>query len=225
MEKIKVADFDVIIHKNALSRSLRLRVDRTGQLVLSMPKWVSVKQGIRFVTEQSDWIEQQLQKRPRQWMFQNGMTVCFLGQNLTIMHDAHARRGVWIEGDILHVSGDETFLHRRVCDFMKRAAYPVIQKHALALAAQINEKISKITLKDVSTRWGSCSADKKLVFCWRLALAPDFVLDYIIAHEVAHLREMNHGPAFWRLTTTLTPHKADANIWLRKHGAWLQALK
>jgi predicted metal-dependent hydrolase len=76
-------------------------------------------------------------------------------------------------------------------------------------------------VKDTSSRWGSCTSDRSLSFSWRLLMAPDFVQDYVVAHEVAHLRHMNHGTEFWRLVGELTPHQAAARDWLHRHGPGL----
>ncbi|MGN1063532.1 MAG: M48 family metallopeptidase, partial [Alphaproteobacteria bacterium] len=111
----------------------------------------------------------------------------------------------------------------RVRDFIKRTAYEYIQAKALKMAAELGKCPTKITLRDTSSRWGSCSSDKHLSFCWKLALAPDYVLDYIIAHEVSHLCEMNHSPSFWATVGRLNVRQADAQIWLRKNGTELQA--
>jgi predicted metal-dependent hydrolase len=95
------------------------------------------------------------------------------------------------------------------------------------MAAKIDRDVVKVNVRDTSSRWGSCTHGGRLSFCWRLILAPDHVLTYVIAHEVAHLKHMNHGRHFWRTVDELMaqediPHKsASARQWLRLHGASL----
>jgi predicted metal-dependent hydrolase len=96
---------------------------------------------------------------------------------------------------------------------------------ARAMAAQLGRKVTRISVRDTTSRWGSCSRGGALSFCWRLILAPDAVFTYVVAHEVAHLAHMNHGPAFWRTVDKLMPPglgtPRSARDWLRRHGAVL----
>ncbi|MEJ0043753.1 MAG: M48 family metallopeptidase [Rhizomicrobium sp.] len=94
---------------------------------------------------------------------------------------------------------------RRLTDFLKREAKRVLEPLSHDYAARIGAKVRRVSVRDTASRWGSCSANQTISYCWRLILAPDFVLDYVVAHEVAHLREMNHGPRFWKLVRTLVP--------------------
>lgn len=216
-------NFTVKITKSARSKNLRLRVDKTGAVHLSMPKWTLKSTGLKFVQDNLEWIQEQLEKIKPTKRFENGMTIEILGQSVVICHTPDKRGACHIHNGQLFVSGGAEHLHRRVRDFIIRLAHPHIQEKAIQMAAQLGEKTSKITLKDTSSRWGSCSSTKHLNFCWKLALAPDYVLDYIIAHEVSHLKEMNHSDKFWTVVGTLGVHRADAEIWLRKNGSDLQA--
>ena len=89
----------------------------------------------------------------------------------------------------------------------------------------IDRKINKVTLKDMTSRWGSCSSAGNLNFCFKLAFAPLFVVDYLIAHEVAHLKEMNHSNAFWETVALMNTEQAKAQSWLRKNGSDLMKIK
>ena len=109
-------------------------------------------------------------------------------------------------------------------DFLKAEARREIGVRARAKAGQLGMPIKAIALRDTRTRWGSCSRKGGLTFSWRLILAPEFVLDYVVAHEVAHLKEMNHGPRFWALCESLTTADAKvARAWLRANGGALHA--
>jgi hypothetical protein len=94
-------------------------------------------------------------------------------------------------------------------------------RRARRLAAQLDRKVARITVRDTTTRWGSCSATGNLAFSWRLIMAPEAVLHYVVAHEVAHLVEMNHGPRFWKLVERLVPHVGRQRAWLNCNRAWL----
>ena len=125
----------------------------------------------------------------------------------------------------MFVGGEKEFLHRRVCNFAKKELLKYIYEKSTSYAALIDKKINKITLKDVSSRWGSCSSKGNLNFCFKLAFAPIFVVDYLIAHEVAHLKEMNHSAAFWQTVALMETEQAKASNWLRKNGADLMKIK
>jgi predicted metal-dependent hydrolase len=119
------------------------------------------------------------------------------------------------------VKGDPAHLARRVRDHLRQLAARELAQRARACAERIDKKIARITVRDTKSRWGSCSASGALSFSWRLIMAPDSVIDYVVAHEVAHLVEMNHGPRFWRLVRTLVPDAAAPRAWLKRHRARL----
>ena len=213
---------NIIIKRIIGSHHLRLSVNKRGQIVLRIPFFCPKGVAMRFLDSHQNWIAEQKQKRRARLVFQNGMPISILGQSVVIQHCPEKRAGVYIDGENLIVSGDAAFLNRRVSDFVKRRTAQYIDALARQLAGKIDQKINKITLKDTTSRWGSCSGKKNLNFCWRLGLAPKYVLDYIVAHEVAHLQEMNHSPAFWRVVSQLCDRRSDAEIWLRRQGHTLR---
>ncbi|MGH7048026.1 MAG: M48 family metallopeptidase, partial [Stellaceae bacterium] len=119
--------------------------------------------------------------------------------------------------------GDPAHLARRVRDALATLARNELARRARKLAAQIGRKIAGIGVRDTRSRWGSCSSSGNLSFSWRLILAPEPVIDYVVAHEVAHLAEMNHGRRFWRLVEHLMPDHAAPRAWLDRHRAQLLA--
>jgi predicted metal-dependent hydrolase len=138
-----------------------------------------------------------------------------------IRHVTEGRGGAWLADGALHVTGGQEFLARRVGDFLRAEARRRLSALVAQKAALADVPVARITIKDTRTRWGSCTADGALAFSWRLLMAPDFVQDYVAAHEVAHLRHMNHGSRFWALVDRLTPHTRQAIPWLQMHGASL----
>ncbi len=223
MKKIIKGDLELFFKKDLRTKSIRLRLNKQGEVILTAPYFCSEKKALAFAWDNADWIRAQRAQIPQQRTFQNGMLITLLGHPVTITHCPTAKRGVWIEDDKLYVSGEDDFLHRRVRDFIKKQLRGYIQNYAPELAAQINQSVGRITIRDTSSRWGSCSSKHDLNFCWKLALAPEFVLNYIVAHEVAHLTEMNHGPRFWALVGQINNDRATAQIWLRKNGRELQS--
>ena len=139
-----------------------------------------------------------------------------------IRHHPDRRGGAWLEEGELHITGQPEFLARRALDFLRAEAGRRLSVLARAKAARAGVIPGRIAIKDTSSRWGSCAPDKSLALSWRLLMAPAFVQDYVVAHEVAHLRHMNHGPRFWDLVAQLTPHTTAAMTWLRNEGARLQ---
>jgi predicted metal-dependent hydrolase len=121
----------------------------------------------------------------------------------------------------IHVAGETAFVARRVSDFLRAEARRSITRLVAEKAALAGVRPARITLKDTTSRWGSCAANRNLAFSWRLVMAPPFVQDYVSAHEVAHLRHMNHGPHFWALVSEITPHTVPAMAWLRSEGVRL----
>ncbi|MBQ7412788.1 MAG: M48 family metallopeptidase [Alphaproteobacteria bacterium] len=210
-------DKKITIRSSIRTTHLRLTVRPTGQVILTIPLFCSRRTALDFLNAHQDWIDRQLKERKPSLTFSNGMTLSVLGQKVTICHDEQ-QHGTEIHNGTLLVGGDPAFINRRVTDFIKRETTRYIEDKARKLALKTGKSIHRITLKDTTSRWGSCSARQNLNFCWRLGMAPLFVLDYIIAHEVAHLSEMNHGPKFWRLVSELCTSRAEAEIWLRRNG-------
>jgi predicted metal-dependent hydrolase len=125
---------------------------------------------------------------------------------------------------VLTVPGDPAHLSRRLTDYLKAEARREIGIRARDKAARIERRVAAVTLRDTRSRWGSCNSAGRLNFSWRLIMAPEFVLDYVVAHEVAHLAEMNHGPKFWRLCAQLSgADPTTARAWLKRHGPELHA--
>lgn len=225
MKKIKIKEFEIHFFKKIGQKTIRLRLDRKGRILLSAPFLCSEKKATNFAESNLEWLRTQTQKVPGSSLFQAGQKIMLLGKTYTIIHTPDQKRGVFINEDNLYVSGSTEFLHRRIRDFAKKQLLNYIQEKAFEMAAQIHQKPAKITLRDTVSRWGSCSSKKNLSFCWKLALAPQYVIDYLIAHEVSHLQEMNHGKAFWETVALFHTQQAEAQIWLRRNGRELQKWK
>jgi predicted metal-dependent hydrolase len=139
----------------------------------------------------------------------------------TIVHRPGARGSVWRDGETIIVAGDPAHLARRLRDWLKLEARRDLLAASERYAQAMEARFSRLSVRDQSSRWGSCSAGGNLSYSWRLIFAPAFVLDYVAAHEVGHLRHMDHGPRYWRLVLTHCPRAREAQHWLRCHGAGL----
>lgn len=214
----------LIFRRKAGTARISLRLDKTGAVVATYPFFYPLRKVKQFVNAHADWIEKQRARLPPQRVFSDGQKITIAGREAVLVH-APTGRGTHIFGQALHVGGAPEFFHRRVCDFVKKETLAYIAPRAEEYAKALGVAHGRIALRDTSSRWGSCSGRKTLNFCWKIGLAPDYVIDYLVAHEVAHLCEMNHGDAFWATVARLPVRRADAEIWLRRHGRDLQAVK
>jgi predicted metal-dependent hydrolase len=215
----------LLIRVNPRARRLLLRVDAADRAVeLVLPRGVSAESGLRFLRAQRVWIATRLAALPRLVPFVEGAIVPVLGTPHRIRResDPHAPPVTRLDGEI-RVRGDPAHLARRVRDYLIGVARQEMTRRARLLAERIGRQITRVTVRDTTSRWGSCSATGCLSFSWRLILAPESVLDYVVAHEVAHLAEMNHGPRFWRLVRSLTPDHDGPRAWLNRHRGRLFA--
>lgn len=219
----------VQIKRVASARRFTLRVRAaTRDAVLTMPPRGSLSRAKIFVERHAAWIGARLERLPVPTPFGPGAAVPLRGVSHEIVHRPGARGTVWIEaGDEtaaapkLCVSGAPPFVGRRVQDFLVRQARADLVVAVTRHTATLGVKVRRMTMRDTSTRWGSCSSSGSLNFSWRLVMAPPHVLDYLAAHEVAHLVHMNHSDAFWALTERLMPDYRRAEAWLKAHGMGL----
>lgn len=209
----------VAIRLSARARRISLRVsggERGVELVL--PHGASIDAGLKFLDQQRGWVAARVAALPTAAPFVDGAVVPVRGVPHRIRHEA--ARGappvVIADGEIM-VRGDPAHLGRRVRDHLIRLAREELSARARICAERLGRKIGRIGVRDPNSRWGSCSSAGNLSFSWRLVLAPDAVIDYVVAHEVAHLAEMNHSARFWRLVETLAPDSAGPRAWLKRH--------
>jgi predicted metal-dependent hydrolase len=212
------------IRRHRQARRYTLRIDAaTREVVLTMPPRGSVKEAKEFAQKHGGWIAARLKRLPAAAPFAHDSEVPLRGISHRIVHRRGERGTVWTDGDaqgrkLLCVAGEAAHVNRRVGDFLKREAQCDLEAASRRYAAKVGARLARICVRDQSSRWGSCSNTGVLSFSWRLILAPPFVLDYLAAHEVSHLIELNHSPRFWRLVERLCPHVGRAKVWLDVHG-------
>jgi predicted metal-dependent hydrolase len=209
--------------RNDRARRVTLRIDPAeGMVVVTLPPRAGRRAGMALLMTHADWVTDRIARLPSIIRFGDGESIPFDGKPCRIRHMPQARGAAWLADGELHVTGAQEFLCRRVTDFLRAEARRRFTAMVATKSAATALHPRRVTVKDTSSRWGSCAPDGSIALCWRLIMAPAFVQDYVVAHEVAHLRHMNHGPRFWALVAQLTPHTAAAMKWLRTEGAQLQ---
>jgi predicted metal-dependent hydrolase len=221
--KIDGRMLEVSLRLNPRARRMIVKVNpATGEVVVIAPSRRGLEHALDFARGEKDWIAGQLAKVPGPVALVPGAIVPFRGKPHEIRAAARGPAPVWREDGIIWVRGRSAHASRRVLDFLKREARTLFEARALEYAALLDRRPARITVRDTASRWGSCSSTRSLSFSWRLILAPDFVLDYVVAHEVAHLREMNHSARFWAHVRTIVPELDAPQDWLKLHGRELQ---
>jgi predicted metal-dependent hydrolase len=194
------------------------RVDKPDGVVVTLPNGVSWEEGLHFAQAKQDWISTQILTLPDKIYFTDGATIPFAGIDHHIRHVPRARRGVWCEDNEIRVSGPLSHLPRRTKDWLKKEARRKITLLTRKIAPIRGLTPGRISIRDTRSRWGSCAVNGNLSFSWRLVLAPEYIIEYVVAHEVAHLAEHNHSPQFWAVVDSLTPHCKEGRKWLKVHG-------
>jgi predicted metal-dependent hydrolase len=213
---------EVTMRLNPRARRLIVKVHpSTGEISVTAPSQRSLDRALDFAQGEASWISRQLARVPAPVALVPGARLPFRGREHTIVkgeggsvrHDPDAAE--------LRVGGRDEHVPRRLADFLKKESRRVLAEQSRDYALRIGATVNRVTTRDTASRWGSCSANRHISYCWRLILAPDFVRDYVVAHEVAHLREMNHGPRFWRIVRSLAADIEAPQAWLRQHGTAL----
>jgi predicted metal-dependent hydrolase len=210
-------------HRQARRYTLRIQAT-TREIILTIPPRGTLKEAGEFARQHGAWIAARLGRLPEAAPFADGAVVPLRGEPHRIVHRRGMRGTAWAEvgadGErLLCVAGNAPHIDRRVGDFLRRQAKRDLEAASRQFAAALGVAVKRVSVRDQSSRWGSCSTTGVLSFSWRLILAPRSVLTYLAAHEVAHLIEMNHSPRFWGLVERICPEHERAKAWLDAHGA------
>jgi predicted metal-dependent hydrolase len=217
--------FPVRLRRHRQARRYTLRIQATTrEVILTIPPRGTLKEASAFALKHGGWIAARLGRLPKAAPFADGAVLPFRGVPHRIAHRPGARGTVWTETDaggepLLCVAGQAPHIDRRIGDFLRREARRDLEFASQRFASDLGVVLRRVVVRDQSSRWGSCSTTGVLSYSWRLVLAPNEVLDYLAAHEVAHLVEMNHSAKFWRLVQRLYPGHEAARAWLDAHGA------
>jgi predicted metal-dependent hydrolase len=203
---------------------MSLRIDeRAGDIILIWPRRTSERSARKFVDENRPWIEKHRARLFKKEPLKAGDIISVLGNDYLLAHRAGRGTAVFEDKKII-VYGDARFFWRRLKDFLKKEAEKALAEKAREKSFRMGKECKGIRVIDPKTRWGSCGHDGRLMFSWRLILAPPDVMDYVVAHEVAHLLHMNHSKKFWALCASLTPDARASKNWLKAHGKNLMAV-
>lgn len=210
----------VVLKKSARARRFSLRISNVdGTVSLTMPKRAAKRDALAFAAAQEGWMRKHLDKQPDRITPVFGGTILIDGQPVPLLQGL-GRTVVFSEGTLL-VPGTEEQLAGKLRAYLKTLARDRLSQASERYAAMVGRKVSRITLRDTRSRWGSCTSDGNLMYSWRLVMAPRAVQDYVAAHEVCHLLEMNHSPAYWAHVAAIYPDYQAQRQWLRNNGAQL----
>lgn len=210
---------EVMLKRSARARRFSLRVSRLdGRVSLTIPLRAREGEAMAFLRGQEGWLRQTLAALPSAApaLVGIGCTIPVEGQLLTV--EAVAGRGVRLHGEALQVPGDPAQAGARLKAWLRVLARDRLAGATARHAASLGVRVNSLALRDTRSRWGSCSAAGRLMFSWRLVMAPPAVLDYVAAHEVAHLVEMNHSPAYWSVVERIYPEWRPQRAWLHAKG-------
>lgn len=224
--------YRIALRRNARATRFTLRIKAASlEVVLTAPPRSRLSDVRKFAAEHAEWIHAKLKQIPESIPFQHGSVIPVRGVDHQIVHLRTERGLVSLERPsvesaplrpfFLYVSGYEEHVERRTSDFLKTLAEGDIRSAVRKHCNTLNIPPPRAAIRDTVSRWGSCSSSGALNFSWRLIFAPPFILDYLAAHEVAHLREMNHSKRFWDIVENLCPETRSAEEWLDEHGASL----
>ncbi len=216
----------LLVREHGRAKRIILRLPPgEGRAVVSVPPGVALADGLAFAESRREWIARHLERRGAAVPFAHGQVIPYRGEEHLVVHVPGQRGTVWREevggARRLCVAGAEEHLPRRLTDWLKKQARQELLRSCRHYAQVMEVRFSRLSVRDQKSRWGSCSSRGALNFSWRVILAPPMVLDYLAAHEVAHLREMNHSQRFWRLVAAHCAHWKEAEEWLKRHGAAL----
>ena len=221
---ISGAPVTVTLRTNARAKRLVLRLAKDGKgAVLTVPKRVARHKVLSFLDKSKDWLEQQLVREQSKVGLSTTGILPLRGEPYKVVATGGRRGVVSLDHGrkTIHVPGDPAHVDRRLKDWLKTHALEELTVASRRYAVAMETDVKRISVRDQKSRWGSCSAAGDLSYSWRLILAPTFILEYVVAHEVAHRLHMNHGTRFWRLVMKHNPDVHAAKIWFRQHGPTL----
>lgn len=220
MDMIELTDppVRVRISRNPRARRFTLRLESAGKgAVLTVPPGVPDRESRAFLDRHANWLRRALDRQPQAIWVDEGTVLPIAGVQTQVVRETGRRGAPRLQDGKLVLCGKGA-IGPRVGQWLKLRARDALQPTVNAYAEQLGKRMKRIALRDTKSRWGSCSTSGTISFSWRLAMAPPQILDYVAAHEAAHLVEMNHSPAYWNVVTRLMPDWDRHRSWLRQHG-------
>jgi predicted metal-dependent hydrolase len=205
-----------ILKRSLQSRQLWLQIHPEKGLCVTMPRHYNQENITAYLTSKSRWILRHLNRLKNEFPFIEVNTetpqvpVCYQGNPIPSCGEDHKKSYCLLDGTVVDYNG--------VLSWLRQQAMEVIPARALQYKRIIGVNYTKISIRDQKTRWGSCSHKGNLNFNWRLIMAPEPVLDYVIIHELCHLKRMSHNKAFWNEVAKYCSEWRDQRCWLNKHS-------
>ncbi len=220
---LRADDLEYTIRRSARARRVNVRVDAGGAVEVVLPRRAAERDAAAAVRELRPWIERRRRAltRAAAEVAREPGTVPYLGETLALVPQPGRTRVHRRDGELLVPAGDPAATLEAVERFYRRAARAEIAPRLDAAVARARTRYTGLTIRAQRTRWASCSSTGAMSFNWRLLLAPEAVLDYVVEHEVCHLEVMDHSPRFWRLLESRVPDWREHSRWLRRYGATL----
>lgn len=210
------------VRRSQRAQRLALRImPASGEVELVVPIRASVKQGVAFAREKAAWLKAHLSKLPPPVPFADGAVIPVLDRPRRIRRTDELFEGIWLTDKELQVAAAPELVSLTVRSWLRHQAKENLRALAEEKTGYLNCRLRSLTVRDTASRWGSCSPRGDLSFSWRIIMAPDYALDYLVAHEVAHLLEMNHSRRFWKIVEDIAEEPGRGRAWLRDHGASL----
>ncbi|MCX7566652.1 SprT family zinc-dependent metalloprotease [Sulfitobacter sp. F26169L] len=214
----------LILRRSARAKRISLRISQLdGRVTLTMPKRLAEREAMDFARSKESWIRKHLEARGEDVVVGEGTELPLGGRMYRV--SAGVGKRVQITPDGIFVPGPTERIGKRLCAHLKELARDRLAGASDDYAARLGRSYARLSLRDTRSRWGSCTSDGGLMYSWRLIMAPPEVLDYVAAHEVAHLVQMNHSSAFWAEVTRIYGDYAAPRSWLRSHGSTLHRYK
>jgi len=214
----------LILRRSARAKRISLRISQLdGRVTLTLPKRLAEREALEFAASKEGWIRKHLAARGDDIIVALGAQIPLGGRSYLVQPGTTRRVEITAEG--IFVPGPSERVGKRLAAHLKEIARDRLAGASDDYAARLGRSYARLSLRDTRSRWGSCTSDGGLMYSWRLIMAPPEVLDYVAAHEVAHLAEMNHSCAFWDGVTRIYGDYAAPRRWLRQHGSTLHRYK
>lgn len=220
-----IDDMTVAIKRHPMARRLTLRFDsKKNHFVMSAPKRASKKSMLEFAQTNASWMRKQIVVAPPSVVLKPGDFLPLEGKDRLIVHQDAPGVKIELSEDTITVFCREARFARALERFLRQRALEIVTRLSYEKAALIGKPIQSVTCRDTTSRWGSCTHDGKLSYSWRVIMAPFEVIDYLVAHEVAHLKVFNHSARFWETCRKLTDHTTFGKHWLQQNGSKLHQI-
>ena len=215
----------ITIKHSKRAKRVALRLDPIERVFhLVVPKGMSERRALAFAEGHESWMQEKLADLAPKVLFEDGVIVPILGvrTEIRIHREADLKvTKVTLEDGVLHVRTNKDDPSSRIVRFLKAFAKEELEILSREKAARIKKKITSVSVRDTKSRWGSCSSDNNLSYLWRLVFASPEAFDYVVAHEVAHLKHLNHSVRFWDLCEELSENYKEGKYWMSAHGSEL----